>query len=96
MNCRYRRQVATCLDIKPSYPILQSLHSWFFGGLDLHLVHHLFPRLSPEYYLQVTEIVKGICIRHCLPYQSAHMIDAQRLLFDRLSTMSTLFSLDPR
>jgi fatty acid desaturase len=41
---------------------------WFHGGLNLHIEHHLFPRL-PRHNLRAAQpLVRALCARHGLPY----------------------------
>jgi linoleoyl-CoA desaturase len=35
--------------------------SWFVGGLNFQVEHHLFPRISHIHYPQINEIVKETC-----------------------------------
>lgn len=40
----------------------------FYGGLDTHLEHHLFPDLPCNRQREVQPLVKEICLKHGLPY----------------------------
>jgi stearoyl-CoA 9-desaturase NADPH oxidoreductase len=42
--------------------------SVFYGGLDTHLEHHLFPDLPPLRQREITEAVRSICEARGLPY----------------------------
>ena len=42
--------------------------SWFVGGLNYQVEHHLFPRVSHIHYPAISKIVHKICKRHNLPY----------------------------
>lgn len=42
--------------------------SWFVGGLNYQVEHHLFPRVSHVHYPAISSIVKETCERHNLPY----------------------------
>lgn len=51
---------------------------WVFGGLNLQIEHHLFPRV-PSYRLrQLQVIVMNHCARHSIPYQGVTWLDAVR------------------
>ena len=42
--------------------------SWFVGGLNFQVEHHLFPRVSHIHYPAISKIVKGNCEKFSLPY----------------------------
>jgi linoleoyl-CoA desaturase len=42
--------------------------SWFVGGLNFQIEHHLFPRVSHVHYPAISKIVKKVCELHGLPY----------------------------
>jgi ferredoxin-NADP reductase len=42
--------------------------SVFYGGLDTHLEHHLFPDLPCNRQREIQPLVKEICLNHGLPY----------------------------
>jgi linoleoyl-CoA desaturase len=42
--------------------------SWFVGGLNFQVEHHLFPRISHVHYPAISKIVKEECARFNLPY----------------------------
>ena len=42
--------------------------SWFVGGLNYQIEHHLFPRVSHVHYPAISEIVMQKCIEYNLPY----------------------------
>jgi len=41
---------------------------WYVGGLNRHIEHHLFPRLSHVHLDEIAPIVRSECRRHGLPY----------------------------
>ena len=51
-------------DFSPRNPLL----SWYVGGLNFQVEHHLFPRISHVHYPAVASIVRGVCadagVRH--------------------------------
>jgi linoleoyl-CoA desaturase len=55
----------TSCDWEPTPQILGVL----FGGLHLHLTHHLFPGYSNRHYHALHKIVAQIAARHGLPYR---------------------------
>lgn len=57
---------------------------WFHGGLQFQLEHHLFPRLPRCNLRKVSPLVKDLCKKHNLPYQSLSFFEAN------VSTIKTL------
>ena len=53
--------------------------SWFVGGLNYQIEHHLFPRVSHIHYPAISKIVKEKCMEfdlpyHCFPTMRAAMV----------------------
>lgn len=44
--------------------------SWFVGGLNFQIEHHLFPRVSHVHYPAISKIVKRVCNQYDLPYHN--------------------------
>jgi linoleoyl-CoA desaturase len=44
--------------------------SWFVGGLNFQVEHHLFPRVSHVHYAALSKIVKEHCDQFGIPYHS--------------------------
>ena len=42
--------------------------SWFVGGLNYQIEHHLFPRVSHVHYPAISKIVMQKCAEYNLPY----------------------------
>jgi linoleoyl-CoA desaturase len=42
--------------------------SWFVGGLNYQIEHHLFPRISHIHYPEISKIVREKCAEFNLPY----------------------------
>ncbi|MBA4167160.1 MAG: acyl-CoA desaturase [Chitinophagaceae bacterium] len=57
-------QVKTTANFAPKNLIV----SWFVGGLNYQVEHHLFPRVSHIHYPGISRIVEETCERHNLPY----------------------------
>lgn len=57
-------QVKTTANFAPR----NKLVSWFVGGLNYQVEHHLFPRVSHIHYPAISGIVRDTCLRHNLPY----------------------------
>lgn len=50
--------------------------SWFVGGLNYQIEHHLFPRISHIHYPALSRIVKNECQAFQLPYNSLPTMNA--------------------
>lgn len=57
-------QVRTTCNFAPRNAVI----SWFVGGLNYQVEHHLFPRVSHVHYPAISRIVAEVCQRHQLPY----------------------------
>jgi len=44
--------------------------SWYIGGLNFQIEHHLFPNICHIHYKQISKIVKQTAIEYNLPYYS--------------------------
>ncbi len=59
--------------------------SWFVGGLNYQVEHHLFPRVSHIHYPAISKIVKEQCAKfnlpyHCYPTMTAAIVSHIRLM----------------
>jgi len=59
-------QVRTTANFSPSNAFI----SWFVGGLNYQIEHHLFPRISHVHYPALSKIVQQKCKEHHLTYHS--------------------------
>jgi linoleoyl-CoA desaturase len=51
--------------------------TWFCGGLNFQIEHHLFPKVSHVHYPQISRIVRETCLEHNLHYiEFPHMTAA--------------------
>jgi linoleoyl-CoA desaturase len=62
--------------------------SWFLGGLNFQIEHHLFPNISHVHYPQVSKLVREVCKEYNLDYLeyssmlkafSSHLLHLRRL-----------------
>jgi linoleoyl-CoA desaturase len=66
-------QVRTTANFAPR----NKLVSWFVGGLNYQIEHHLFPKVSHVHYPAIAPIVKKVCTQHQVHYNEFKtMIDA--------------------
>ncbi len=57
-------QVKTTANFAPQNKVI----SWFVGGLNYQIEHHLFPRVSHVHYPAISKIVKETCAKHDIYY----------------------------
>ncbi|MCO5142582.1 MAG: fatty acid desaturase [Oligoflexia bacterium] len=65
-----RFQLASSLDWAP----LSEVATFFYGGLNSHAAHHLFPRISHRHYHWITKIIREECKEFNIPYHSTSFI----------------------
>uniref|UniRef100_A0A2D4MV86 Fatty acid desaturase domain-containing protein n=2 Tax=Micrurus spixii TaxID=129469 RepID=A0A2D4MV86_9SAUR len=51
-------------------------NDWFTGHLNFQIEHHLFPTMPRHNYWKVTPLVKSICEKHGIQYQSKPLFTA--------------------
>ena len=51
-----------------NFAMSNKIISWFVGGLNYQVEHHLFPRVSHIHYPAISKIVKEKCAEFKLPY----------------------------
>jgi linoleoyl-CoA desaturase len=59
-------QVMTTVDFARNNRFL----SWYLGGLNFQVEHHLFPRICHVHYPKVSRIVENVCKDFGIPYNS--------------------------
>jgi len=74
----------TTLDYARGNPIA----TWFLGGLNLHIIHHMFPRICHVHYSPLSRIVKSTAEEFGLEYREARTISGAFL--DHLKWMKAL------
>ena len=58
--------------------------SWFVGGLNFQVEHHLFPKISHIHYPAINKIVKQVCSEYgvaYIEYPSVHQAVASHVMF---------------
>lgn len=60
------QQVASTANFAPSNRIV----TWYVGGLNFQVEHHLFPRISHVHYPALAPIVERVCVAHGMPYHT--------------------------
>lgn len=46
------------------------LLSWYIGGLNFQIEHHLFPKVCSIHYQHISPIVEEVALKHNIPYNS--------------------------
>ena len=59
-------QLATTVDFAPRSAVV----TWFVGGLNFQVEHHLFPKVCHVHYPALSHIVKRLALKHGLRYRS--------------------------
>ncbi|ASZ10624.1 acyl-CoA desaturase [Chitinophaga pendula] len=59
-------QIHSTSNFAPGHKVI----SWFAGGLNYQVEHHLFPRISHVHYPAISKIVEAKCLEYNLPYNS--------------------------
>jgi len=65
-------QLRTTANFSPDNPVI----SWFAGGLNYQIEHHLFPRISHVHYPAISKLVQAECAAYDLPYHSLPSLKA--------------------
>lgn len=62
------------------------LVSWFVGGLNFQIEHHLFPKISHIHYPAISKIIKQVCMEYgitYIEYPKVHLAVASHIAFLR-------------
>jgi linoleoyl-CoA desaturase len=51
------------------YAAKTKLMQWFVGGINLHVAHHLFPKICHVHYKNISPIIKAAAVRHGYQYR---------------------------
>ena len=63
----------------------------FYGGLDTHIEHHLFPDLPPSMQRKIAPEVREIAARYGLPYHETPLLETVPLIAKTLTGLSVPF-----
>jgi len=61
-------------DTTSDYARANPIATWFLGGLNLHIIHHMFPAICHVHYPALTEIVRETAAEHGLMYREVRTI----------------------
>ena len=59
-------QLATTVDFAPGNRWL----TWYLGGLNFQVEHHLFPRVSHIHYRALAPVIRSVCVEFRVPHHS--------------------------
>ncbi|XP_060132906.1 acyl-CoA (8-3)-desaturase isoform X2 [Zootoca vivipara] len=78
MNIDYDKNVDwLSTQLQATCNVDQSLfNDWFSGHLNFQIEHHLFPTMPRHNFHKVTPLVKSICAKHGIEYQSKPLLTA--------------------
>ena len=76
------------LETTANFSNSKSFFSWFIGGLNYQIEHHLFPNICHVHYHDISKIVKKTAEEYNLPYHASNtFISALKHHFSHLKTM---------
>lgn len=64
-----RSWMAHELDVTSNFACDNPAITWFVGGLNHHIEHHLFPSIASAHYPALRPLVKAVAAEHGLPYR---------------------------
>ncbi len=76
-------QVRTTANFAPRNQLI----SWFVGGLNYQIEHHLFPKVSHVHYPAIAPIVKQVCDQHQVHYNEFKTMSAAVVSHFRMMKM---------
>ena len=80
-------QIETTANFAPTNKVV----TWLLGGLNYQVEHHLFPNVSHVHYPRINRIVKSICARYQLQYNSyPSLISALRSHFKEMKYLGNV------
>src|SRR5690606_37783341 len=77
-------ELAVTIDFAPD----SKLATYFFGGFNTHVAHHLFPGICHCHYPAITRIIRETVAEYDLPYKSCTLLQAIRSHFLYLRRLS--------
>jgi len=80
----FEHQIATTADFAQDNRVI----SWYVGGLNYQVEHHLFPRISHRHYPAISKITREVCAEHGVSYHChATVLGALRSHFGLLKRL---------
>lgn len=81
----YRKQILTGRDIHPTL-----FSTWFTGGLNYQIEHHLFPTLPRHNFHLIQPHVRALCKKYQVPYHVTDMSSGTMEVLNRLDAVTLL------
>ena len=79
----YEHQLHTSIDFHP----ISSIASFFFGGFNAHVAHHMFPDICSVHYPELTKIIKRTTKEFNLPY---HEMPIHKLYYSHFQLLERM------
>lgn len=76
-------ELAATIDFAPNSKVA----NWITGGLNTHVVHHLFPKMCHTHYYEVTKLIESYCKDNGYPYRKESFVNALRSHFRYLKRL---------
>lgn len=80
----FTRQILTGRDVHPN-----TFSTWFTGGLNYQIEHHLFPMIPRHNFHLIQPHVQALCKKHNVSYHRTGFLDGTLEIFDRLSKIGS-------
>lgn len=77
------RQVVTSRNVRPNL-----FTSFWFGGLNFQIEHHLFPTMPRKNLGEARKVVKAFCEANAMPYHETGLLQSQREILGYLNEES--------
>ena len=69
---------------------------WYWGGLNFHIEHHLFPKMARNRLREASPYVRQVCEKHNIDYDSVGFAEGLCKTLTHLKLTGKHYSLDPR
>jgi linoleoyl-CoA desaturase len=79
----FRHQMSACIDFNSESKMM----GYFFGGLNTHVAHHLFPKMSPVYYPGISKIIKNLSKKYQMPYKETTVLKLWKNHYQHIKSM---------
>ena len=88
VHCDWREQQ---LEATVDFAANNYLVNWITGGLNTHVVHHLYPSVNHIHYFHLTRIIKQTASEYNFPYRNYSLV---RVFTEHLRFLKMLGSTD--
>lgn len=68
-NTEYENYVYHVFATTADYSVNNKVSNWFFGGLNIHIIHHLRPDICHTHYQKLTKILKEVAETYGVKYR---------------------------